>query len=89
MAEMSQAELKYCEALKAISAGKLVIVTAGLRRDLVNGVRASGTVRDGDRVFYADTMSGPISFADATFRTFENVIESQHHLFETREAVAA
>lgn len=89
MTEPTAAEQKYREALEAIRAGKLIVINDGPRRDLVNGVRAAGKHRDGDRAFYADTLSGPFNFATATFKTFENVPDAQHYLFEKREAVTA
>lgn len=89
MAEPTQAEQKYREALEAIRAGKLIVINDGPRRDLVNGVRTSGEHRDGDRAYYADTLSGPFDLKTATFKAFENVRDAQHYLFEKREAVAA
>lgn len=89
MAEPTLSEQKYHEILAAIRAGKLIVINDGPRRDLVNGVRTAGKRRDGDRAFYADTMSGPFDLKNATFKVFENVRDAQHYLFEKREAVAA
>lgn len=89
MAEPTQAEQKFIEAKAAIAAGKLIVINDGPRRDLVNGVRAAGKHRDGDRVYFADTLSGPFDLKTATFKAFENVRDAQHYLFEKREAVTA
>lgn len=89
MTEPTAAEQKYREAQEAIRAGKLIVINDGPRHDLVNGVRAAGKHRDGDRTFYADTLSGPFNLTTATFKVLENVRDAQHYLFEKREAVAA
>lgn len=81
MAKPTQVELKYRECRDALREGKLIVITAGSRRDLISGVRTTGTVRDGGKEFIADTLSGPIKFDTAQFTVFENVSDAQHCLF--------